>query len=186
MTIRLEKPFTIDFENTNELIEIASSKGCVVYENYMFIHHIQCSVIKNVIENGSIGNIRLYRMSFGFPLRDTTKDFRYKKEYGGGSIWDCGGYPIKLATMYLTDPKVVYCELNCDNKFGLDLYGSIIMKGSDGIVAELSFGMDNDYRCSLEVWGSTGTIKTDRIFTAPNDLCTTYSIIMCIVSKLRF
>jgi hypothetical protein len=27
--------------------------------------------------------------------------------------------------------------------------------------------MDNDYRCSLDVWGSAGTITASRILTAP-------------------
>ena len=37
-----------------------------------------------------------------------------------------------------------------------------------GLCANVSFGMDNDYKCELEVWGSSGTILADRIFTAPS------------------
>ncbi len=37
----------------------------------------------------------------------------------------------------------------------------------DGAVAQLSFGMENQYKCELEIWGSNGTLYTDRIFTAP-------------------
>jgi predicted house-cleaning noncanonical NTP pyrophosphatase (MazG superfamily) len=29
--------------------------------------------------------------------------------------------------------------------------------------------MDNFYRCELEVWGSKGILKTNRVFTAPED-----------------
>ena len=29
--------------------------------------------------------------------------------------------------------------------------------------------MDNAYRCSLEIWGSTAYLSTNRIFTAPGD-----------------
>ena len=40
----------------------------------------------------------------------------------------------------------------------------------EGAAAQLSFGMDNQYKCELEIWGSRGTIFTDRIFTAPPEL----------------
>jgi hypothetical protein len=29
--------------------------------------------------------------------------------------------------------------------------------------------MDNGYRCDLEIWGSTGTLTTGRILTAPDN-----------------
>ncbi|MBQ2452894.1 MAG: hypothetical protein II497_00400, partial [Lachnospiraceae bacterium] len=36
-----------------------------------------------------------------------------------------------------------------------------------GIAAQLSFGMDQQYCCSLEIWGSKGSLLTGRIYTAP-------------------
>ena len=36
-----------------------------------------------------------------------------------------------------------------------------------GETAQVSFGMDNSYKCELEIWGSRGCITTGRIFTAP-------------------
>lgn len=173
----MEKPFTINLNETNDLIRIAKSIDIAIYENYMFVHHTQLSEIRKIINNGTIGDVRDYKISFGFPLRDTKIDFRYKKEYGGGAIFDCAGYPIKLASLLLKEAKVVYCNLNYDNPFGIDLFGSIVMEGKDGITAELSFGMDNGYKCSLEVWGCKGLLVASRIFTAPNDFNTEYELI---------
>jgi predicted dehydrogenase len=39
------------------------------------------------------------------------------------------------------------------------------MTAEDGITAQISFGMDNHYKCELEVWGSEGCILIPRIFT---------------------
>ena len=36
--------------------------------------------------------------------------------------------------------------------------------------------MDNDYRCDIEVWGSKGTITSNRILTAPVGFVPTYTI----------
>ena len=50
------------------------------------------------------------------------------------------------------------------------------MINEKGDVAQLSFGMDNDYRCELEVWGSQGTFITNRVLTAPDGFIPTYTI----------
>ena len=42
------------------------------------------------------------------------------------------------------------------------------MENKDGICAQIAFGMDNSYKCELEIWGSKGCLSTERIFTAPD------------------
>ncbi|MCR5235783.1 MAG: Gfo/Idh/MocA family oxidoreductase [Lachnospiraceae bacterium] len=44
-------------------------------------------------------------------------------------------------------------------------------------LAQLAFGMDNQYKCELEIWGSEGTVFTDRIFTAPPEYETKLTLI---------
>ena len=34
-------------------------------------------------------------------------------------------------------------------------------------MAQIAFGMDNSYKCDLEVWGSRGNLHTGRVLTAP-------------------
>ena len=53
----------------------------------MFIYHSQLDEIDNMISSGEIGDIRLYRISFGFPMR-AANDFRYNKALGGGALID--------------------------------------------------------------------------------------------------
>lgn len=162
----MEKPFTTNLDDTKRLLKLAEEKGLAVHENYMFLYHSQLAKIKEMIADGSLGAIRLYRMSFGFPMRGQG-DFRYHKELGGGALLDCGGYPIRLALELLGDTaKVVYSKLIQPDGFEVDLYGSAVMENDTGEVAQISFGMDNAYQCQLEVWGSKATLIAPRIFTA--------------------
>lgn len=166
--ILLEKPFTTSLKDTEELITIAKRKNLAVHENYMFVYHTQLDWIKNKIAEGAIGDIRLIRIDFGFPFRGVN-DFRYNKALGGGALLDCGGYTVKLAGMFLGDTaQVTASQLNSKDGFEVDIYGSATLTNDDGLTAQVSFGMDNSYKCSLEVWGSTGTIFTNRILTAPD------------------
>ena len=50
------------------------------------------------------------------------------------------------------------------------------MVNDRGQIAQLAFGMDNDYRCELEIWGSKGTITSGRILTAPAGFAPSYTI----------
>lgn len=162
----MEKPFTINVKETEQLLKLAKEKKLAVHENYMFLYHSQLAKIKELIADGALGEIRLYRMSFGFPMR-SQGDFRYNKELGGGALLDCGGYPIRLAIDLLGDTaKVVQSKLVQPKGFEVDLYGNAVMENDNGIVAQISFGMDNAYQCQLEVWGSKATLIAPRIFTA--------------------
>ncbi len=163
----LEKPSTVSEKDTKKLVEIAAERGLALHENYMFVFHKQLDEINDIIKSGKIGDVRLYRIAFGFPLR-AKNDFRYNKELGGGSLLDCGGYTLKLASMLLGDTaQITYSQLNYKNDFEVDMYGSAAMVNDNGITAQISFGMDNSYKCELEVWGSKGCLTTGRILTAP-------------------
>lgn len=163
----LEKPSTTNLDDTLKLVELAKANGLALHENYMFRFHSQIDYIKDFISQGKIGDIRLYRIAFGFPKR-AKNDFRYDKSLGGGALLDCGGYTLRLASMLLGESAgITACRLNYTAEYDVDIFGSATMENDEGVTAQLSFGMDNAYKCELEAWGSTGVLFTDRILTAP-------------------
>lgn len=165
----LEKPFTTSMNDTNELIKIAREKNLAIHENYMFQYHEQFRYIKEILEREILGELRLLRIAFGFPKREKS-DFRYNRVLGGGALLDCGGYTLKLASLLLgNNLKVTTAVLDESNSYGVDLYGSATMINECNKVAQLAFGMDNAYKCELEIWGSKGILLAPRIFTAPAD-----------------
>lgn len=172
----VEKPSTTCLADTDSLIEIASKKGLALHENYMFIYHNQLQALQNVVASGEIGDVRLYRITFGFPLRQLN-DFRYNKKLGGGALLDAGGYCMKYANWLLGgDAKIVTAQTNNIEGFEVDMYGSATMVNTNGRVVQVAFGMDNDYKCEIEIWGSKGTITSGRILTAPAGLVPNFTI----------
>ncbi|BFK45214.1 Gfo/Idh/MocA family protein [Alistipes sp. i18-0019-D1] len=166
----VEKPFTTDLTDTRELLRIAEEKGLAVHENYMFVYHNQLKAIDQLIEEGEIGKVRCYRISFGFPRR-ASSDFRYNKVLGGGALLDAGGYCIKYADHLLGESaRLVHANSYYECEFDVDVFGSATMVNRQEVIVQMSFGMDNDYKCELEAWGSTGTLTTGRILTAPDGL----------------
>ncbi|MEG1426177.1 MAG: Gfo/Idh/MocA family oxidoreductase, partial [Oscillospiraceae bacterium] len=165
----LEKPFTDSLKKTQELIALAAENQLAIHENYMFRFHSQLSYLHDLIAKKEIGDLRLFRIAFGFPFRGA-HDFRYVKSLGGGALLDCGGYPVRLAAHLLGETaQIVASSLQYSPEFEVDIGGSATMKNDAGQVAQIAFGMDNSYKCELELWGSTGSVYTNRIYTAPVD-----------------
>ncbi len=174
--VLVEKPSTTSYAYTSDLISIAKKNNLALHENYMFNFHSQLDSIEKIINDGILGEIRLYRIAFGFPFRGAN-DFRYKKKLGGGALLDCGGYTIKLANRLLgRTSKLIAHHLNYKDDFEVDIYGSGTLMNNDGQTAQISFGMDNAYKCELEIWGSKATLITDRVLTAPDSFEPTISI----------
>ena len=166
----MEKPFTTDPGATEKLLSLAKEKALAVHENYMFLYHSQLAKVKELVADGELGDIRLYRMAFGFPKRGGN-DFRYVKALGGGALLDCGGYPVRLALELLGESAgVTQAKLAAPAGYEVDLYGSAVLENRAGQCAQVSFGMDNAYQCQLEVWGSRTTLIAPRIFTAGADV----------------
>lgn len=172
----VEKPSTTSLVDTMDLITVASEKQLALHENYMFVYHSQLEDIQSVVKSGEIGDVRLYRITFGFPRR-AANDFRYNKNLGGGALLDAGGYCLKYANWLLGgDAHVVTAQANYIDEFEVDMYGSATINNAEGLIAQVAFGMDNDYRCDIEIWGSKGTITSGRILTAPEGFVPSYTI----------
>ncbi len=168
----LEKPFSDSLEHTAALINAAIEKNVAVHENFAFVYHKQIEEIRRLINEGVLGELRLIRTAFGFPYRGES-DFRYHRSLGGGALLDCGGYPIRLAHLLLGEKARVTAATLCAAKgHDVDVFGSATLVGADGLTAQISFGMDNSYKCELEVWGSKGVLQTPRIFTPTAEMST--------------
>ncbi len=173
----IEKPATLTLEDADKMIEIAKIHDLALHENYMFRFHNQFDEIRKTVDTGELGDVRLYRLSFGFPMRDIN-DFRYNQALGGGSLFDAGGYTIKCASQILGNTcKIVDGYMNNAHGFDVDLYGSGTLRNDEGLTAQIAFGMDNEYKCELEIWGSKGFLTTGRFFTAPNGFKPTATVI---------
>ena len=174
--VLLEKPFATSEADARRLTGLAERRGLAVHENYMFAFHSQIAWLEEAIASGRLGEVRMARIDFGFPFRGRS-DFRYSRALGGGALLDCGGYTLKLAAMLLgASARIVAARSNFGRDLEVDLYGSAMLANDEGAVVQLAFGMDNDYRCSIDVWGSEATLTSGRILTAPAGLEPTMTI----------
>jgi len=163
----IEKPLCCSVEDCKELTHIAKKNNLVLMETFQFQFHSQFKYIKDLIKNNKLGSIRSVNVKFGFPPRQNPKDIRYQKSLKGGSFFDAGVYISKIATLLFdtTNSEVLSSISNIEG-FEVDIYGSCMIKTICKNTIFGSWGFDNHYSCSLEIWFSNGRIKANRIFTS--------------------
>ncbi|MEU5464988.1 Gfo/Idh/MocA family oxidoreductase [Streptomyces althioticus] len=164
-----EKPLTCDPAQTRALLAGARRRGLVLRENVMFVHHGQHAVVRKLIADGEIGELRSLRAQFGVPALPAD-DIRHDPELGGGALADIGLYPVRAAVHLLgTGLAVAGAVLSRDAGHRVETAGAALLRRADGVTAQLTFGMDHGYRSCYEVWGSRGRVTVDRAFTPPAD-----------------
>lgn len=169
--VLLEKPSTTNLKDTEELTGLAKQTGAAINENYAFCYHKQVSKIIEMLKSGKLGEPRLIRTVFGFPYRGGT-DFRYSASLGGGALLDCGGYTVKAAQIFLgKDIELTAASSLPDGTYhhDVDMFVSAMFQNETGLTMQTAFGMDNYYKCELEIWGSQGHLTAPRFYTPPAD-----------------
>jgi len=164
-----EKTLVQTKKEAESLVKIARKSNLALIEAFMYKYHPQFTRIRDIVRSGQLGNIHSLISQFGIPFQDT-KGWRFDPKLGGGSLLDIGTYPISLALAILEGiPQISSCRLNYDNKFNIDLSGSAVLDFQENQRAFLNWGVGLAYRNELEIWGSDGVLKSEFIFSKPNN-----------------
>lgn len=165
-----EKSLAMNSNEAIRMVKNARQNSLGLMEGYMFQYHLQHQEIRRLIESNSIGNIRFMYSSFGFPPLDN-KNFRYDKDIGGGVLMDAAGYPLRAVHSLLgKDMNVIASSLKISKNLQIPIWGSAYLSNHNGLGAAIGFGFDNFYQCKHEIWGSSGKIFSNRVFTAGENI----------------
>ncbi|MCE7082462.1 Gfo/Idh/MocA family protein [Streptomyces sp. ST2-7A] len=167
--VLVEKPMTTHRKRTADLMALAGERGVVLMENMMFVHHSQHAAIRELLADGAIGELRVFRAQFTVPRRPDS-DIRYRPELAGGALWDVGVYPVRAAVEFLgPEQSVVGAVLTHGCGFDVDTSGAALLTTPAGAAVDLVFGLDHGYANRYEFCGTDGRIVADRVFTLPAD-----------------
>jgi xylose dehydrogenase (NAD/NADP) len=96
--ILCEKPFALSTQEALGMAAAAEKAGVYLTEALVYRHFDQTHKVMEIIQGGEIGDMLVASGVFTFSL-DRPDDFRWKPEYGGGSVWDVGCYPVSFLNM---------------------------------------------------------------------------------------
>lgn len=152
-----EKPLALSVDEVDAINFAAENAGVVVAEAFMYRHHPQTMLVKEMVESGQIGDLKLILGTFSFYL-NREDDIRLDPDMGGGSIWDVGCYPISYVRYIVgEEPEEVFGWQESSDR-GIDLTFSGQMRFSNGVIAQFDSSFRCPLRTHLEIVGSEGTI----------------------------
>ncbi len=162
-----EKPLALSVEEVDAIEAAARKYGCVVAEAFMYRHHPQTLKVQEIIKSGSLGTLKLIHGSFSFVLT-REGDVRLNPEWGGGSIWDVGCYPISYARSALGEnPLEVYGQ-QITGPTGVDETFIGQMKFSNDIFMQFDCSFEIPFHTFMEFVGSEATLNIPAPFK-PNE-----------------
>ena len=163
----VEKSFAPDLASARSMVDLARSSNLLVLENFLFPHHSQHTWICEQLSSGVLGELKLFRTTFGFPPLDP-QNFRYRKELGGGALLDAGAYVLKASQVFLGETlRVRGASLRHEASSEVDIYGDVLLESAEGVVVQASFGFNYFYQCNYEFLGTRGKLTMDRAYTPP-------------------
>ncbi|WP_456428414.1 Gfo/Idh/MocA family protein [Rhodocaloribacter sp.] len=158
-----EKPLALSVAEVDAVAEAARRAGVVVTEAFMYRHHPRTRRVREMIEGGEIGDLHLVRGAFTFTL-DRPDDFRWRPEWGGGSLWDVGCYPVGFARYVVgAEPETVFADAVLAPT-GVDVSLAGQMRFPGAVLALFDCGFRSRFRMEMTFVGSRGVLHVPRAF----------------------
>lgn len=158
-----EKPLAVTVAEVDAVAAAASRAGVVVAEAFMYRHHPQTLKVQELIAGGAIGQLRLVRGGFTFPLT-RPGDVRLDPALGGGSIWDVGCYPISYARTVVGAAPVEVFGWQETGPTGVDLTFVGQLRFPGDVYAQVDSSFCSALRMVMEFSGDAGRINLTNAF----------------------
>jgi predicted dehydrogenase len=166
-----EKPMALSVEEFDSIQDAVERTGNVVTQCFMYRSQPRTLKVLELINSGAIGEVRMIRGSFNFIL-DRPDDIRWVPEWGGGSLWDIGCYPVSYARMITgcsPDEMAAYAR---KTERGVDDSMIGIMRYPNGMMAQFDCSFTQPKLDQMEVRGAEGSLLIPNPFhsTTPHQV----------------
>lgn len=163
-----EKPIALTEEDVRELIQVRDRTGMKIGEAFMVRSHPQWLKVRELARNGSLGEIKAIQGFFSY-FNEDADNIRNKAEYGGGSLWDIGCYPINTSRfVFGEEPVRVLALLETDPRFSVDRLASAILQYPSGQAVFTSATQLSPYQ-RMSIFGTKKHLEVEIPFNAPID-----------------
>jgi D-xylose 1-dehydrogenase (NADP+, D-xylono-1,5-lactone-forming) len=153
-----EKPLSRHPRDVERAFDAAERTGLVFTEAFMYRHNPQTARLKELVDSGEIGELRVIRAAFSFAITDEA-NIRLSADLDGGALMDVGCYCVSGARLLAGEPKRVY-GVSVEER-GVDTAFAGTLEFAGGVVAQFDCGLRLPMRDELEAVGSEGSVFLD-------------------------
>ena len=155
-----EKPFTANADEAATVARAGDEAGLVVMEAFHYRHHPLAARMREVVDQGLVGEVRHIEAWMCFPLPNR-RDIRYQLDLAGGATMDAGCYAVNMIRfMAGSEPEVVSARAKLSSP-GVDRAMVADLSFADGRTARMHTSMlsSSVLRIGLRVSGDRGELR---------------------------
>lgn len=178
--VLLEKAFTVNAVQAEELITLAKDRGRLLAEAFWPRYMPTRTILDDLIEQGTIGEVQAVMAEFGAPISHIER--MWNPELAGGALLDLGVYSINFALqIFKSQVKQIRSDAVM-SELGVDRMNGITLTFEDDKIAILHSNMMACMRNRGVVYGDRGYIelyelnnpRTIRVFNEKKELTASY------------
>jgi xylose dehydrogenase (NAD/NADP) len=154
-----EKPFDRRPDQVELAFDAADRANLILMEAFMYRHNPQTAKVKELVESGAIGTLRLVRAAFSFSLGDP-ENVRLAADLDGGALMDVGCYCVSGLRLLAGEPETVYGE-QFVGVSGVDVLFVGTMRFPGDVLGHFDCGFVLTGRDELEIVGDEGSLFLD-------------------------
>ena len=160
-----EKPLALDAAEAAAMVEHCRDRGVLLMEAFMWRHQPRSLELRRLIREGAIGELRLIRSSFSFPI--VPDDWRLDPARGGGALWDVGCYGVSTARFFAGAEPIVIRAIEHTGPTGVDLTLTALLEFPGGVIGAIDCSFEQPFRCTYELVGTRGVIEVPDAYLQP-------------------
>lgn len=153
--VLLEKAFTVNVSQAEELIALSERKGLLLAEAFWPRYMPTRKMLEDLIAQGTIGEVQAVMADFGAPLSHVER--MWNPNLAGGALLDLGVYPINFALQIFKSPVQKIQSDAVMSPQGVDHMNGITLTFDDNKIAVLHSNM-------LACMGNRGVVYGDKGF----------------------
>lgn len=170
--VLIEKPMAMSADEAREITDAGRAAGVLVMEAMWTRYLPQSDVMRAVLADGVIGDIRLVTADFGFTMPYIPEHRLWDPALGGGALLDAGVYPISFASSVLGAPTEIVARGD-SGPGGVDVSADVLMSYASGARAFASTSLQTAMPVKAGVLGSRGRIEIGSPFFGPSSISVT-------------
>ena len=162
----VEKAFTVNAREAQEVVDLAASKGLVVLEAMWTRWLPHMLRVREIVRSGVLGEIRSVTADHTQDLPDDPAHRLNALPLGGGALLDLGVYPISFAFDVLGAPRTIHAVGRL-KETGADGTVATTFTYANGAIAQTLSGSDTAGRNIATIHGTKGRIEIDKVWYVP-------------------
>ena len=154
-----EKPMSKHAAEVETAFDAAERAGRILSEAFMYRHNPQAKRLRELLDEGAIGELRVVRACFSFAIFDT-ENIRLRTDVEGGSLMDVGCYCVNGSRLLAGEPELVFGQ-QLIGPSGTDWVFTGSMRFANDVFGLFDCGTALPSRDELEAIGSEGSLFLD-------------------------